>query len=168
MNRPEEGAQETIEDLQLNGLKLIQRSSGFRFGMDAVLLADFAAIRPADTVADLGAGTGILPVLLAGRNKGAYYYAIEIQEELCRMTERNLAMNHLQGKALCLDLTESFHFLPDRTIDAIVCNPPYGEPNAALHSPIQTRAIAKTQKAGTMDGFLRNAFDLLKGRGRSA
>ena len=158
--------QETIENLQLNGFKLIQKSHGFRFGMDAVLLADFAAVRPNDVVADLGTGTGILPVLMAGRGKGSFYYAIEIQKDLCAITERNYSLNHIRGQILCRDLSTDFHLLPDRSIDYIVCNPPYGEPNASIQSPDQTRALAKTQKEGTLDGFLQNAFQLLKGRGK--
>ena len=61
---------ETIEDLQLNGLRLIQKKDAFRFGMDTVLLADFADIRTRDTVADLGTGNGALIFLLYGRQKG--------------------------------------------------------------------------------------------------
>ena len=63
---------ETLEDLQLNGLKILQKTSGFRFGMDSVLLADFAQVRPTDHVADFGTGTGILPLLLIGRGRGPY------------------------------------------------------------------------------------------------
>ena len=69
---------ETLEDLQLGGLRLIQKKHNFRFGMDAVLLADFAAIRPGDRVADLGTGTGILPVLLIGREKGKSFPGVKV------------------------------------------------------------------------------------------
>ena len=62
---------ETIEDLQLGGLRLLQKKGGFRFGMDSVLLADFAEIRKTDTVADFGTGSGILILLLRGREKAA-------------------------------------------------------------------------------------------------
>ena len=66
-------ADETIEDLQLNGLKLIQKKTAFRFGMDSVILADFADIRENDIVADFGTGNGILILLLHGRKKGKKY-----------------------------------------------------------------------------------------------
>lgn len=166
MSSQNRNEQETIENLQLNGFRLIQKSHGFRFGMDAVLLADFAAVRPGDIVADLGTGTGILPVLLAGRGKGSFYYAIEIQKDLCEVTERNFTLNRIKGQILCRDLSSDFHLLPDRSVDAVVCNPPYGEPNASIRSPDQNRALSKTQKEGTLDGFLQNAFQLLKGRGK--
>ena len=86
LQRPDE----TLEDLQLGGLQLLQKKTGFRFGMDSVLLADFAAVRKEDTVADFGTGTGILPLLLIGRDKGQLFRAIEIQEEYCEMASRTI------------------------------------------------------------------------------
>jgi len=157
---------ETLEDLQLNGFFLIQKKKGFRFGMDAVLLADFAVIRPGDTVADFGTGSGILPVLLAGRNKGSFYYPIDIQPDLCELAARNMAMNKLKYKVICHDLSKKpDQELPER-IDAIVCNPPYSEPNAALVSPYPVKSISRNQSEGTLNGFFRSAYFVLKGRGK--
>ena len=92
-------ADETIEDLQLNGLKLIQKKTAFRFGMDSVILADFADIRENDIVADFGTGNGILILLLHGRKKGKKFYALDIQEEAAELTERNMRLNHLEETA---------------------------------------------------------------------
>ena len=89
---------ETMEDLQLGGLRLLQKKTGFRFGMDSVLLADFAAVRTDDTVVDFGTGTGILPLLLNGREKGRIFHAIEIQEEYCDMASRTMILNHLEER----------------------------------------------------------------------
>ena len=61
---------ESLDDLQLAGLRILQKERSFRFGMDAVLLADFARVEDRDRCADFGTGTGILPLLLAGRGKG--------------------------------------------------------------------------------------------------
>ena len=60
---------ERIDDLQLKGLKLIQDTNGFCFGIDAVLLANFAKVKKDANVADLGTGTGIIPILIAGKSK---------------------------------------------------------------------------------------------------
>ena len=68
---------ERLDSLQLAGLRILQKERGFRFGMDAVLLADFARVAPGDHVADFGTGTGILPLLLFGRGKGARFDALE-------------------------------------------------------------------------------------------
>ena len=58
-----------IDDLQLKGLKLIQDTDGFCFGIDAVLLANFAKVKNNAKVVDLGTGTGIIPILIAGKVK---------------------------------------------------------------------------------------------------
>lgn len=159
---------ETIEDLQLNGLRLIQKKNGFRFGMDSVLLADFADIRPSDTVVDLGSGNGVLPILLAGRGKGSRYYAVEIQEEAAALAERNAALNQLETRMNVLHCDAGVvqrHF-PPCGVDAVICNPPYGRPEATLSSPVPEKAIARSQAVDTLDRFLTGAFLILKGKGK--
>ena len=69
---------ERIDDLMRNGLKLIQQEDGFRFGTDSVLLADFAIYGRMERVADLGTGSGILPILMADACPGARFDAIEL------------------------------------------------------------------------------------------
>ena len=158
---------ETIEDLQLNGLRLIQKKNAFRFGMDSVLLAHFAQIRETETVADLGTGNGILPLLLCGRNKGRIYYAVEIQEEAAALAGRNAVLNQLEDRICVIhaDAADIGRYLPGCTADAAVCNPPYGQPSASLTSPKKPVAAARSQTAETLDHLLGGAFYVLKGRG---
>lgn len=159
---------ETIEDLQLNGLKLIQKKNAFRLCMDSVILADFASIRPADTVVDLGTGNGILPLLLSGRKKGKRFYAIELQEESAELAVRNMALNGLDETVTVIraDAARASEYIGSCTADAVICNPPYSEPNAALASPFTEKAVARNQESDTLDRFLAGAFDVLKGKGR--
>ena len=74
---------ERIDDLQLDGLHILQKKDGFRFGMDAVLLADFTRTRPRERIADLGTGTGILPLLLSHQQPDTQFEAIELQPGMC-------------------------------------------------------------------------------------
>ena len=67
---------ERLDDLQLCGMRILQKTAGFRFGMDAVLLSDFAALPARARVADFGTGTGILPLLLLGRGYGTEFHAL--------------------------------------------------------------------------------------------
>ena len=161
-------AGETLEDLQLNGLRLIQKKDAFRFGMDTVLLADFADIRGDDTVCDLGTGNGALIFLLRGRNKGKHYYALDIQEEAAELTRRNAVLNEMaeQVTVIHADAGEAIRHIPGCSVDAAVCNPPYGQPAASLVSPNKSRAVARSQDTDTLDRLLRGAFLILKGKGK--
>ena len=161
-------AGETLENLQLNGLRLIQKKDAFRFGMDTVLLADFADIREEDTVCDLGTGNGALIFLLRGRKKGKRYYALDIQEEAAELTKRNARLNGMEERVTVIhaDAGEAGKYIPGCSADAAVCNPPYGQPAAALVSPNKSRATARSQDTDTLDRLLRGAFTILKGKGK--
>ena len=159
---------ETLEDLQLGGLRLIQKKRNFRYGMDSVLLADFARIRPDSRVADLGTGTGILLLLLAGRGKGESYVGLEIQPEMAALAEKNMRLNHLEDRSriLCLNVSEAQEELGSCTMDAVICNPPYGIPGRAILNPEAERSTARHQREDTLAGFFKTAFRALKGKGR--
>ncbi len=159
---------ETLEDLQLGGLKLLQKKNGFRFGMDSVLLAHFASVRPNDIVADFGTGTGVIPLLLIGRRKGKIFHAIEIQPDYCEMAERTMRMNRLENRVFiyCQDAGNADKFLGTCFADAVICNPPYGKPGAALASPFPDRATARNQDDHTLQSFFTAAFRILKGKGK--
>ena len=159
---------ETLEDLQLGGLKLIQKKNGFRFGMDSVLLADFARIRSSDYVADFGCGTGIIPLLLHGRGKGKQYIGIEIQEDMAEMARRTVALNHLEGiiRIMCADISTIPDMISACSVDAVICNPPYGMPGQVLKNQMEQVATARHQEENTLNCFFASAFRILKGKGK--
>ena len=119
---------ERIDDLDLNGLKIIQNRDGFCFGIDSVLLADFAKKLPINSkVLDLGTGTGILGILLSGKTKASKIYGVDIQEKVCEMAYRSVKLNNLESKIKIInknikDLSDTFE---ENYFDAIVSNPPY-------------------------------------------
>ena len=159
---------ETIEDLQLGGLFLIQKKNAFRFGMDSVLLAHFAEVRENDTVADLGTGNGALIFLLHGRNKGKHYYALDIQSEATELVQKNAVLNHMEDRITTInaDALAASSYIPSCSVDAAVCNPPYGLPSSSLSSPSAKKATARTQEKETLDHLLKGAFSILKGKGK--
>lgn len=161
-------ADERVDDLQLAGLRIIQKVTGFRFGMDAVLLADFARVEARDRVADFGTGTGILPLLLAGRGLGAHFDAFEIQLDMADMAKRSVALNGLTERITVhhLPVEEADSVCPPGTLDAIVCNPPYGVPGTTLLNPAQTLSTARHQTAAGLTAWFRMAYRLLRGKGR--
>ena len=91
---------ERLDDLQLSGFWIIQDPRRFCFGVDAVLLSDFAKVRPGETVLDLGTGTGVIPILLAGKSRGKTFTGLEIQGESVDMARRSVKLNEI-GRASC-------------------------------------------------------------------
>ena len=119
---------ERIDDLEFKDLKIIQNKDGFCFGIDAVLLSDFAKdIRNNAKVLDLGTGTGILGILLCGKTNPSKIYGIEVQSEVADMALRSVTLNNLNNKFEIINdnvKNLSNHF-ENGSFDAIVSNPPY-------------------------------------------
>lgn len=115
---------ERIEDLQFKGLRIIQNDSGFRFGTDSVLLAGFANVNRREKALDLGAGTGVIGILLAART-GAEITAVEIQKEQCDMARRSVELNGQNIRTVEADMRTAHLILGQGAFDAAVCNPPY-------------------------------------------
>lgn len=158
---------ERLDDLQLAGLRILQKETGFRFGMDAVLLADFARVEAKSMVVDFGTGTGILPLLLLGRGKGAHVDAFEIQPDMADMARRTMALNGLESRVAvhALPVEQAMEVLPPCSTDSIVCNPPYGTPGTTLLNPSDTLRLARHQSSDGITAWLKTAYRLLKGKG---
>lgn len=161
-------ADERIDDLQLAGLRILQKKSGFRFGMDAVLLADFARMEERDHAADFGTGTGVLPLLLAGRGRCAHIDAFEIQPDMADMAGRSVALNRLEERITihAIPVEGADAVVQPGRLDAIVCNPPYGVPGTTLLNPAQTLSLARHQTEAGLTDWFRMAYRLLRGKGR--
>ena len=161
---------ERLDDLQFAGLKILQKTAGFRFGMDAVLLSDFVRAEAQATVADFGTGTGILPLLMWGRGKGQRFEALEIQREMADMARRSVALNGLSARIRVHEASveEAPSLLSSGSVDVIVCNPPYGMPGATLHNPGLSKDLARHQDPRGLKPWFTAAYRLLRGRGRMA
>ena len=157
-------SEERLDELGRKGYRIIQNTKTFCFGIDAVLLADFARIGSDDRVADLGCGNGILPLLLAGRDKGKSFAAVEIQPLQAALAERNAALNGLSERidVFAADLTEASRFLPKGSFDAVVTNPPYMKQGSGLVNPEDAKAIARHEIRCTLKDVLRESSRLLK------
>lgn len=158
---------ETLETLQLGGLMVLQKRHGFRFGMDAVLLSDFAEIWPDMVFGDYGTGTGILPLLLHGRGKGRHGVGLEIQPEYADMARRTMQLNDLTEKIEILetDVRTAWEVLGERCLDAIVCNPPYGTAGKTMLCADAGVSTARHQDADGLVPWFRSAHRVLRGKG---
>ncbi|MCY6484793.1 tRNA1(Val) (adenine(37)-N6)-methyltransferase [Clostridium aestuarii] len=155
---------ETLDDLQLKGLHVIQKKEGFRFGVDAVLLANFAHVKKEARVIDLCSGTGIIPFIIAGKREPSQITGIEIQEEMVEMAKRSVEFNGLEGK---LDFVngdlknlELLKSLPKA--DVVTVNPPYKLCNSGIVNPNDKLAIARHEVCCTLEDVIIACRILLK------
>lgn len=155
---------EKIEDLQIEGLKIIQNKKWFCFGMDAVLLSDFADIKKHSKVVDLGTGTGIIPLLLWAKRKPSIVYGIEIQKEVAEMAKRSILLNGLEEsiKILNADMLRLDGVLEFNSFDAVVTNPPYIESNGGIVNPHGNKALSRHEISCCLEDVIKTAAKLLK------
>lgn len=159
---------ETLDDLQLNNIFVIQKKSGFRFGMDAVLLANFATIKKNDNILDLCSGTGIIPFIIAGKRKFNKIVGIEIQEEMVDMAKRTSIYNKLDEKIKFIvgDLKDIDLLKKLGKFDVITVNPPYKLKNSGIINENSKESIARHEILCDIDDVIKAANILLKDRGR--
>ncbi len=161
---------ERIDDLQLYGLQIIQRPDSFRFGTDAVLLADFAAPRINDKVVDFGTGTGVLPLLMVARQPRSSYDGLEIQADMADMARRSVELNGLENKIRIhhADLRDAPSILGRQKYTLVVCNPPYGREGTVLLSKQHNIRVARHEGASTLEEIAQASSAILKTGGRMA
>ena len=158
---------ETVDDLQ-NGFSIIQKKHSFRYGVDAVLLADFADIKHKHSVIDLGTGTGIIPILIYSRKRPVEITAVEIQKDMADMAVRSVRLNGLEKniKVLCMDIKETPTLLGKSRYDCVVTNPPYMKKECGINNPSETKAIARFEILCSLEEILIAARELLKPGGK--
>ena len=159
---------ERVDDLQRNGLKIIQKTDGFCFGMDAGLLTGFAHVRRGERVLDLGTGKGIIPILLSAKTEGKHFTALEIQEEIAKMAARSVAMNHLEEKIEIVngDIKEASRIFGGASFDVVTTNPPYMNDAHGLKNPTEVKAISRHEVLCTLEDVVREGAKVLKSGGR--
>ena len=159
---------ERLDDLQINGYEIIQHPGKFCFGMDAVLLANFARVKEQEKALDLGTGTGIIPILLTAKTEGQSFVGLEIQEESADMARRSVLHNHLEEKVEIVtgDIKEAAEIFGPVSFDVITVNPPYMIGQHGITNASDTKAIARHEVLCTLDDVLRESAKLLKPKGR--
>ncbi len=161
---------ETLDRLFNGRLKVLQPAKGYRFSVDALLLAAFFQERPTDHVLEIGPGSGIISLVLALRTDTLQVTGIEIQEDLAELARRNVAMNHLSGRIEIRtgDIRRMGKNLPASSFDAVIFNPPYRRVLSGKVNPNRQKAIARHEVEGSFKDFLHGARRLLKPFGHAA
>ena len=158
---------ECLDDLQ-NGFFVIQKQNGFKFGIDAVLLADFAKDARSESTLDLCTGTGIVPILFAAKTNTHNIYGIEIQEEIAEMAQRSVKYNKLENRVhiTCGDLKRAADIYGKSRFDKITCNPPYMKYGTGMRNNIDTKSLSRHEVMCTLEDVINISSQLIVPNGR--
>ncbi|MBI5640990.1 MAG: tRNA1(Val) (adenine(37)-N6)-methyltransferase [Nitrospirae bacterium] len=152
----------------IRDIKLYQRKEGYRFSVDALLLACFVNVRYLKEIADLGAGSGVIGMLLAKRYPQANVLLLELQESLFGLAERNVSLNGLDDrvKVVLADIKDVGTILPKMSYDLVVSNPPFRKPSSGRLSLGEEKAVARHELRLKLPDLAESASYLLRARGR--
>lgn len=161
-------ANERIDDLGLKGLQIIQEKDGFCFGIDSVLLSDFAKnIKKDANVIDLGTGTGIIATLLCGKTSLKKVVGVEIQKEVYDMAKRSIKLNSLEDKFDIIneDILNLNKIYAQNYFDVVVTNPPYKKKDTGLINESEKKKLSRHEITATLEDFISISNKLLKDKG---
>jgi tRNA1Val (adenine37-N6)-methyltransferase len=156
-------------DTFFNGrIRIKQDRSGYRFSIDAVLLAYYANPRVGDRVLDLGTGCGIIPLILSFRNSKITVFGVEVQPVLAEMADFNVKDNRMEDRIriLCRDMKSLKPEVISGPVDLIVSNPPYRKSDSGRINPDRQRAVARHEIRATLSDVIQAARRMLRPAGR--
>lgn len=160
---------ETFDTLFGGKIRVVQEKDGYRFSIDAILLAAFVWLRKGERVIDLGTGVGVIPLILSKRGEGAEeIVGVEIQGRLAELAKRNIIMNGLEEFITIYqgDIKGLHDTFPPSSFDVVVTNPPYYRVSSGRINPRSQKAIARHEVTCNIDDILQVARYLLKRDGR--
>jgi len=156
-------------DAFFNGaISIKQHRSGYRFSIDAVILAAHARPRAGEVAADLGSGCGVIALILAYRNPDCRIYGIEVQKELAGIARRNVSDNAMADRIVILrqDLKLLTAGMVAGPVDLVVSNPPYRSPHSGRLNPDRQKAVARHEIKAALADVVDCARRILKTSGR--
>ena len=158
----------TTDSLFCGRLKIIQKKKGYRFSVDAAILAQYIRLRAADIAVDLGTGCGIIPLILSLKTSPAHIFGIEIQKDLAELASRNVRLNHLESMITIVhgDMKDFKSYLTPGTVDVVFSNPPYRKVLSGRINPEAERAVARHEIKACLLDIVTVAESLLKPSGR--
>jgi tRNA1Val (adenine37-N6)-methyltransferase len=161
---------ETRDSILDGSITLIQPKHGYRFSVEAILLGRFARASTRERVLELGAGCGVVSIMIAALYRPREVVAIEIQPSLAEMIQRSAAINELQSmRAVCGDLRQKkIAGVEPASFDLVVANPPYRAAASGRESPDHGRRVARAEGSTVLMDFVAAARRYARTRGRVA
>ncbi len=162
------GPNERLDDLQLNGLKIIQKIGGYGFTSDSVLLANFVKAKKTDVCLEIGAGCGVISILVNHKQKPAKIYAVEIQTEQGNLAKKNVELCKMNNSIeIVSDKIQNWkkHFSAGQ-FDVVFSNPPYFKFDKNVCGEITEKVVSRFDKELSLDDFFLSISKLLKFGGK--
>ena len=156
-------------DTFFNGkIRITQDRTGYRFSIDAVLLAYFADPQSGDKVLDLGTGCGIIPLILAYRQPHIAIYGVEVQTALAELAVCNVRENQLEDRitVYCNDMKLLRPAMTAGPVDLVVCNPPFRRQGSGRINPDTQRAVARHEIKANLSDIIQTSHRMLRKAGR--
>ena len=165
-----ESGDETFDTLFEGNLKVLQSRAGYRFSLDAVLLATFVTVRREERIADLGSGNGVISLILAHLHPSVSVTGLEFQAPMADRARRNVQLNGFDKRVRIAhgDVRAIRQIAAPESFDAVVCNPPYRPPHSGRISPNPEKRIARHECEGSLRDFITAGAYLLTIKGRMA
>ncbi|MBA2849576.1 methyltransferase [Thermosulfuriphilus ammonigenes] len=148
-------------------LSVCQPRRGYRYSIDAFLLAGFVRLKPGELAVEFGSGCGIVSLILALRFPGARILGLEVQKRLALLAARNLKTSGLQDRVLFLraDVREARQIIA-ASVDVVLANPPYRPLGTGRLNPLEEETVARHEVLLDLRALLAAAAAILKERGR--
>lgn len=159
---------EKIDDLEFKDLKIIQNVEGFCFGIDSILLSDFAKnIKKNSKVIDLGTGTGVISILLSKKTEAQEIIGVEIQDEIADMANRSVKLNNLEDKIKIINenIINLNKLYKKNSFDVVVTNPPYKKIDTGIINKNIKKTISRHEISASLKDFIEISSYLLKDKG---
>lgn len=169
----------------IRDVRVYQKKDGYRFSVDSLLLYSFVNLKRVSKIIDLGAGSGVIGMLLAKKYINSQVYLVEVQEGLASLSEKNIRLNNLQERVIVIksDIKELNKKLADdyitksrsdkvetslmpESFDLVVSNPPFRSVKSGLLSNSDEKAIARHELMVSLKDIIEAGSWLLKHYGR--
>jgi tRNA1Val (adenine37-N6)-methyltransferase len=160
---------QTADSILGGALTIVQPARGYRFAIDSILLARFARPRHRAQVLELGAGCGVISMMIAALHQPTQVVAVELQPQLAAVIAHNAALNRILAvTAVCADVRRAIPGLSPAAFDYVIANPPYRAARRGHESPNPERRAARSDHGGTLTAFIAAAARYAKHGGKVA
>lgn len=167
---------ERIDDLNLNGKRIIQDTDLFLFGMDSVLLVNMVKKTNKDTnILDLGTGSAVMPVIISEKVKCNKIIGVELQDKMYNLALKNIKLNELEDKIYAVKedlknvekIREKIVEITGKDkVDVVISNPPYKKAGTGTVNDVDEKYIARHEVECTLEDIFKTASKLLKFKGK--